>query len=583
MKQATGVTLPITKESEVSGCKISVGKTAALNATGREIDYGALNSDGFYIFTEGSDVFIVGANDRGTLYGVYEFLERFAGVRFLTSDHTYVPALDSLGVHQMMIQEVPVFRMRNYYNYGVANDYAFAVRMRQYSDYICGGTDASKYGYESEWSTSLPNHIHNSMYWVPEEKYKEKHPEFYADYTNPGNKYNELCYTNGITDDGEVDETMEESVLKAALESFIEQIESQPNAKFFMLGKMDDGNSYCTCERCQKSDAKYGGKSGTTVVFMNALIREVKKWAQENDIDREINLVFFAYQYTEQPPVVQNEDGSYSPVSDKVILDDNLFVRIAPIGANYAVSFSDEAQLEFYKKIFNGWKAVTHNFMVWDYNVNYQEYFWYFPNLSYFKENLLYYRDLGVVYLMNQSSHNEPANWQADLKLYVAAKLYWHPEREVTDIVNEFVTLHYGETAAPYVLEFIEYMENYFAHKVNGGLEIRVNSLSANSEYLASSTYPLGFLEKAESILERGMQAVEDDETLSSAERSRILTELTKVLITPQRMILRDYDAYYIENKENFARAFFDNCDRAGVLRINENTMVDDAKATYGI
>ena len=34
---------------------------------------------------------IAGGQPRGTLYGVYTFLEDYLGVRFLTTDHTHVP------------------------------------------------------------------------------------------------------------------------------------------------------------------------------------------------------------------------------------------------------------------------------------------------------------------------------------------------------------------------------------------------------------------------------------------------------------------------------------------------------------
>lgn len=37
------------------------------------------------------NIAIAGGHPRGTLYGVYAFLEKYLGVRFLTRDHTFVP------------------------------------------------------------------------------------------------------------------------------------------------------------------------------------------------------------------------------------------------------------------------------------------------------------------------------------------------------------------------------------------------------------------------------------------------------------------------------------------------------------
>ena len=39
------------------------------------------------------NIAIAGGRPRGTLYGVYTFLEDYLGVRFLTVDHTHVPPL----------------------------------------------------------------------------------------------------------------------------------------------------------------------------------------------------------------------------------------------------------------------------------------------------------------------------------------------------------------------------------------------------------------------------------------------------------------------------------------------------------
>ena len=41
------------------------------------------------------NIVIAGGRPRGTLYGVYTFLEDYFDVRFLTADHTHVPKVGS--------------------------------------------------------------------------------------------------------------------------------------------------------------------------------------------------------------------------------------------------------------------------------------------------------------------------------------------------------------------------------------------------------------------------------------------------------------------------------------------------------
>ena len=581
VRQSTGVTMAFGAETGGEETFISLGDTVALEQAQFGFDYSTLNNDGFFIRTKDNCIYIDGYNDRGTLYGVYEFLERFLGVRFLTVDQTYVPALDKVSVHSIMnIVEVPEFEMRNYYNQDIRDNMQFAVRKRMYADYVSGGSMASKYGYETEWSKSLPNSVHNSLYFVPEEKYKETHPEFYSTYTNPSSVYTELCYTNGITDTGEIDQTMEESVAKAALETIKTIVLTEPNVRYIMFGKMDDGNAYCTCERCQKSDAENGGKAGTHVIFMNAMARAIKEWTAENCPERDINIVFFAYQYTEQPPVRQEGDA-YVPVNDKVVLEPNVHVRIAPIGANYAVSFTDERQMDFYKRLFDGWKVLTDNFMIWDYNINYVEFRWYFPNLSYMQENLRYYKELGATYVMNQTNDHE-SDWQTELKTYIGAELYWNLDENVGDLIDEFLYLRYGEIAAPYVKEFIYMFESHFHTLTERGFDIKVTAPSVNSEYLSSGPYPLEFLEQTMEIIKRAQRAVQAS-SLSEKEKTAYDLRLADVITTPQRMILANYESYYIDGKTEFAREFLNNIDRLQVVELGSSLTTAEYKISLGL
>jgi len=56
------------------------------------------NWEGFSIVREGTKLYIVGNIPRGTLYGVYDFLDVELGVRFLTGEVTHVPRKRTLAV-----------------------------------------------------------------------------------------------------------------------------------------------------------------------------------------------------------------------------------------------------------------------------------------------------------------------------------------------------------------------------------------------------------------------------------------------------------------------------------------------------
>jgi hypothetical protein len=84
---------------------------------------------------------------------------------------------------------------------------------------------------------------HNTLKYVPVEKYfycdkndKNYHPEFYNVING---KPRDLCFTNGITDDGKLDESMEISVVKCIIEEMKKDILENPDKKYFCIEQED--------------------------------------------------------------------------------------------------------------------------------------------------------------------------------------------------------------------------------------------------------------------------------------------------------------------------------------------------------
>ena len=91
LAQISGATLPYVTESGLpDGAKaIYVGETEKTAALGKDLD--SVFEDGFYLTSDGENFFIVGEDSRGTLYGVYTFLEEYLGVRWFTPELEVVP------------------------------------------------------------------------------------------------------------------------------------------------------------------------------------------------------------------------------------------------------------------------------------------------------------------------------------------------------------------------------------------------------------------------------------------------------------------------------------------------------------
>ena len=67
-----------------------------------------VGNEGFIIRTVGKDIVIAGGRPRGTLYGVYDFLERFCGCRWYTPTVKKMPFTLKLEVpDEIAVREVP--------------------------------------------------------------------------------------------------------------------------------------------------------------------------------------------------------------------------------------------------------------------------------------------------------------------------------------------------------------------------------------------------------------------------------------------------------------------------------------------
>ena len=82
--EATGTWMEIVTASGPRDSGVFIGKASRRKAED-------LGEEAFRIVIDDHRVEIAGGSPRGTLYGVYTFLEDALGVRFLTPDHTHVP------------------------------------------------------------------------------------------------------------------------------------------------------------------------------------------------------------------------------------------------------------------------------------------------------------------------------------------------------------------------------------------------------------------------------------------------------------------------------------------------------------
>ncbi|MBO7297609.1 MAG: DUF4838 domain-containing protein, partial [Clostridia bacterium] len=566
IQQSSGVCLDVVC-GEANSPFVSIGNTFAFGDLEICLEEKALNYDGFIIKGIDGNVYVCGANDRGTVYGAYEFLERFFGIKFLAPGETLVPKHQNVVFEEPDITEKPVFRFRNFYDGGIffSNqnpeyaDVRYNVRRRMFSDY---SALKPEWGYNEEWFKEIRTD-HNIFSYVPKDKYQKAHPEFFTSYTSDETTFDDVCYLNGLNDDGSVDESKDVSVFKIALNSLKGFIKKNDTSRFFMVG-INDANDYCRCSRCERAYQKYGERSGTMCLFVNALSREIETWKKEEGITRETNLVIFAYSWCYRAPVKKDENGNIS-IPQELKLRDNIYVRYCIFsGDNYnqAYSFVDKRQSRAAVENLRDWAAITNNIMIWDYCANYDAYYWYFPCLNYMAENIKYYHEINTKYLMSLSAYTVYREWSTLLRSYVASKLFWNYEQDVYALAYEFIDAYHGPFAC-YVRQFFDSFERYFAKLVaRGDYFVAMNDWSGN---MSAKDHDIDFLMENIRVLKKGLCAVKDS-NLPDVEKELYRQRIQLALLIPQFMVLRNYDAYGLNEKELFFQEFVEYMRDCGLL-----------------
>lgn len=569
---------PIVKDDEnvaLGDRYISVGKTKLAQG----LNTSNLNVDGFRIKTEGETVLIKGQRDAGTLFGVYDFLEKFLGVKFLTADYEYVPRKDDLKLNELDITEIPTFETRFYHSYKAKVSQEGTVKMRL--------MPSNFYGEESlkhKFGGSGFEHIgryHAYNEYIPYRLYRDKHPEWFSEPNEKGKVQPSLA--NGLTDDGEIDETMEESVLKTVIESVKKFVLNNPKGIYVCLGH-NDCHNWCEYEADVHQREIFGGYAGHCVVFVNAVAKAVDEWLQEKKIDRKLKYWLFAYGLTVEPPD-QTAEKAYLAVPR-----DNVYIMPALLQDAWNIPLNDPRNPRPCR-VLPAWQKLTKNFFMYDYVGNFANRLnW--RTLRVLKPNALYYRELGV---QHYTSEGGCYGYSDKLRIYILSKLMWNVDRDVQELISEFNRYCFGEKAGPILDEMVNFIEKHYYHLAfEEGEYKRAGLYDVGSPWEKSAeTLNVEFVSKVENYAQKAKVALEKDEALTEKQREEMLLNLNDVEVMVDMMKYLNYDELWKttdEAKNAFMRKFYERVQKTGIMeralvRFGSKwpTTIDEEFAKHGI
>ena len=385
-------------------------------------DWGQLKRDEImYKVAEDGTLYIAGDRTRGTLYAVYELLEREYGVRFFAPDCKKIPPRKTLELPKVGVcyRYAPVFQSRaSAYEILQKGPDDWAAQMRQN-------------GYHKPKSVEFGGHdtllgwVHTFNKLIPPSKHYTAHPEWFAMVGGKRVKeYGQLCLTN-------------KSMRKELTRRVLELLQRNPAAKFISVSQNDTLKDYCTCSECNAFVEKNGRQSDLLLDCINEVAAEVNKSHPDVFVET------LAYNYTVEPPL------TVRPL-------DNVVIRYCSIHSAVFHPIDSETNRNVANEML-AWKDIASQMMVWNYVTDHHRYYQSHPNWHVLADDLRFFRNCGAIGVFEQGAYFAagPLADLPEMRIYLLSRLMWNPDLDANAIIKEFAEGYYGPGAQA-VLNYID-------------------------------------------------------------------------------------------------------------------------------
>lgn len=463
---STGVKLPIVNQPATP--MICIGDNDSAKEAG--LLTGNMADDSFQILTKNQNLYIAGKDtpdnfkwkgweSRGTLFGVYEFLEREVGVRWLMPGDVgeEIPSLGELTVSEIVHKESPAFFFRslvdiqnqirspNPKDNGPEQVDRWLLRQKcpNASDGLKSTRDKIQYGHA--WSL-----------YINTEDLKA-HPEFQA---VRGGK-DKFCTTNP-------------DVIKLFSKRVIEWLDKHPDSRSAGISP-EDGGDFCKCPRCMALTTKdwHGNLSYTPVILK--FYNDVGKIVAEKYPDRFLGgFIYYNYMY---------------PPATPVAMEPNVYLFMAPLNY-YGWGLAKPSLQEEFPKLISAWTSTTKNFgyinwSLWFKSLNGAPLP---PGLPILKQEMPILHKYGVQYVtmigIGAWGYGGPEN-------YIITKLLWSGDADVDALFQEWLQKTYGP-AWPTMKQFYMMIEDrVLERKRNETPKYIGDNYEANADFIGKVYKPV--------------------------------------------------------------------------------------------
>lgn len=476
----TGKEHKIVTEAPDGTYMISVGKAAALYEEVKDLADGSWRIRG-----DKNGIEIAGAGNRGTLYGVYAFLEKFGGFRCLTSAMGMTTERDALILPEKIDEKYDVYfeytdtdwRSPRDPEYSVANGLSGGVYRTIPAE--MGGT----VDYISGFCHTLTSQFCSA------DTYFDEHPEYFALHGGKRSRQ-QLCLTSEDTYNIVLDEVF--SLLE-------EKHDPAASLQIISLTQNDSGEDgdFCECEQCKAIDDANGSHAGTMITFVNRVAAAVKEKGYDN-----VAIDTFAYRYTRKAPT------EVKPL-------DNVIVRMCTIESCFSHPLDDPDCPENVSMMEDlvAWNDLCDRLYIWDYTTNYANTLGIFPDFGVIQKNAQIFYEHGVKGVYEEGNYYiDGCDTEfGELRAYLLARCLQDPYCDYETVMNDFLRGYYG-AGWENIKEFIDLITENAAKG-----HVMIYSSMKESLFLSDEE-----IAKCDGLWEKAKSECADETQLANVKRSEL-------------------------------------------------------------
>ncbi|KPA15314.1 Carbohydrate-binding CenC domain protein [Candidatus Magnetomorum sp. HK-1] len=422
IQKATGAKLPLTNEilsQNLDNYPVRIHLNIKLTSDNQFKDSNFDKSDGFTInLSKPNHIWITGNSVTGTEFGVYEFLERFVGIRWLFPGEIgeHIPKKQTLSIQSLPINQSPKFISR------------------------CLSGLYEKTSDQLQWARRNRMHsrirfMHNLHKIFPIDPYLKTHPHLYPKKNGKVNiPYPTIGWQPCL---------QEPDAITIAVQHIAKFFKQNPSVNSFSLGSNDGisaSSGYCISEEETRkiNDWGYADVSDHYFNWANHVVSSVLKTHPDK---------FFgtlAYMELAAPP-------------QKIQPHDNI------------ITFLTEDRLRWVDKSCQlSAKKLTENWTNSTKRIGFYDYIYGSPYLLprvYFHHMADVYKYAAKQGVWGVYAEAYP-NWGEGPKLYLTLKLFWNPFVNVDKLLKDWYLCCVGEKAAPYLEAYYDIWEKFWTNKI---------------------------------------------------------------------------------------------------------------------